>query len=174
MKKKKIFLGIGIVLLAILTYFQVISNNVITLNNEVFINASPDKVWSILNNLEEVENYNPQVSKAVCISTEHSGVNASRQCTMKDGSVIKERVSLVEPYQAITMELYESSWPVQNMKWRTAITAKNSGTLVTQKLQYQVKYGAFGALLNSVMMKNKMYKSLEEVFTELKNYSETK
>lgn len=138
------------------------------------INTSPEKVWAVLNDVEEVGKYNPQVAEAKCISTNHEGLGASRQCTMKDGSILKEKVTLVEPDNAISMELYESGFPVQNMKWRTTIEPKDKGTLVTQKLQYQVKYGAFGALLNALIMKNKMDEGMQAVFEGLKKYSETK
>ena len=141
-KGKKIFLWTAGVLVVILVYFQIISGRIIILHHEVMINTSPEKVWAVLNNIEEVGKYNPQVAEAKCISTEHEGLGASRQCTMKDGSKIKEKVILVEPNRAVSMELFESDWPVQNMKWRTAVEPKDNGTLVTQKLEYQVKYGA--------------------------------
>jgi hypothetical protein len=37
------------------------------------------------------------------------GVGASRECTMKEGSVVKERVLGMEDDNAIKMELYESN-----------------------------------------------------------------
>ncbi|MDO5970279.1 hypothetical protein Q4Q35_10725 [Flavivirga aquimarina] len=43
---------------------------------------------------------------------------------MKNGSKIKERVIKVKENKVITMELYESNWPVKDMKWRTAIENK--------------------------------------------------
>ena len=174
MKKKKIFLWLAIILIAIHGYFQIISSNTIILNHEVFINNTPEKVWQVLNDIEAVEKYNPQVAIATCISTSKEGVNSSRECKMKDSSSVKEKITLIEPNKAITMELYESSWPVQNMQWRTAIEPKENGTLVTQKLECKVKYGAFDAILNTLMMKNKMDASLKEVFAGLKKYSETK
>lgn len=173
-KRKKTLLWILSILAVILIYFQIISGNTIVLNHEVMVNASPDKVWSVLNNIEAVENYNPQVAKATCISTFDQGLNASRQCVMKDSSKVKERVIEIEENKSITMELYESSWPVQNMKWRTAIEAKDGGTLVTQKLEYKVKFGAIGAILNTLMMKNKMDASIKDVFLGLKKYTESK
>ncbi len=172
MSKGQILIIVVLILLVVVGYFQMISGRTTTLNHEIMINAKPDSVWQILVNLEMVQHYNPQVASAQYLSNEHQGVNSSRQCTMKDGSVVKERVIAVEENKSITMELYESNWPVEKMKWHTMIEARGEGTLVTQKLDYNTKYGAFGALLNSLMMKNKMQASIQEVFESLKKYSE--
>lgn len=174
MKTKKIILWTVILLAIVLTYFQYLSTQTTTLDHQVFVNNTPEKVWEVLYDIESVEHYNPMVKKATCISTVQAGVNASRECKMIDESTVKERIIDVEPNKALTMELYESTWPVHDMKWRTAIEAKETGTLVTQKLEYKVKYGALGALLNTLMMRNKMDASLQEVFTGLKNYTESK
>lgn len=171
---KKIFKWTGIILLLIIVVFQILSYQTITLHHEVLINAPKEKVWLVLNNIEEVENYNPQVSDATCLSDNHEGVNASRQCTMDDGTTVKEKVLAIDPGNSMTMELYESSWPVKNMKWTTSIETKDGATLVKQDLEYNVRYGAFGALLNTFVMKNKMNASINEVFSELKKYVESK
>jgi hypothetical protein len=54
------------------------------------------------------------------------------------------------------------------MKWRMAIEPISGGILVTQKFEYQMKFGAFGAILNSLFLKDKMNSALQEVFERMK------
>lgn len=173
--RKKMILISGIVLIAlILVVFQIKSGNTIVLNHQIEIDNSPGKVWEILNNIETVAEYNPQVEKAQCITNNKSGMGASRECTMTDGSKVKERVINVEENKAITMELYESNWPVKDMKWKTTIENRDGKTLVTQKLEYKMKFGALGALMNSLFIQSKMDGTLQEVFESMKAHIESK
>lgn len=173
-KLKPIFAIILVLLLGMIAYFQYQSSKTISIRSQIDINAAPAKVWSVLNDLEAVDQYNPQISKASCISTNKEGLGAARQCVMKDGSTVKERVIGIVGKKAITIELYESDWPVQNMKWTTAIDSLENHTRVVQELTYQVKMGALGAFLNSVMMESKMTTTINEAFSGLKNYVESK
>lgn len=169
-----ILVSVIAVIVLILIVFQIKSGNTIVLSHQIEIDSSPSQVWETLNNIEAVADYNPQVEKALCITNEKKGVGAGRECTMKDGSKVKERITKVEENKAITMELYESNWPVKDMQWRTAIEDKNSKTLVTQKLEYKMKFGALGALMNSLFLQNKMNSTLQEVFESMKSHIESK
>lgn len=164
---------LGIIVL-ILIVFQIKSSKTIVLNHQIKIDGPLEKVWQTLNDIEAVADYNPQVDKAKCITDIRNGVGASRECTMKDGSKVKERIISIEDNKAITMELYESNWPVKDMKWRTAIESANGKTLVIQKLEYKVKMGAFGALLNFLFLENKMNETLQDVFNSMKTHIESK
>ena len=170
-KRNKMLIGVLSVVVLIAIIFQVISTRTVELGHQIVINAPQERVWQILNQLDAVAHYNPQVDKAKCISDTRMGVGASRECTMHDGSSVKERVTLLEA-NAVTMELYESSWPVQDMNWRTQLSAKEGGTLVSQKLRYKVKFGALGALLNTLMMRSKINGAVQETFEGLKTYAE--
>ncbi|MBI1822091.1 MAG: SRPBCC family protein [Nitrospirae bacterium] len=141
------------------------------LNHEIFINVPPEKVWKTLANLEAVAKYNPGVAHAKYITAQKEGVGATRQCELKNKSVLKERVIGWNPIQSMTMELSESDWPVQDMQWTTDLTSKNGGTFITQKLQYRPK-GVMGTILNFLIMKRMMNKSLNEIFESMKKYIE--
>ena len=173
LNKKMILSSVLGVIIVVLIIFQIKSGQTQTLNHSIEINSSPAKVWAVLNDLEAVSHYNDQVETAVCLTNNREGVGASRSCTMKDGSEVKERVIEIEDMHAITMELYESNWPMKDMRWRTALEENQGKTLVTQKLEYKMKFGALGALLNTLILKNKLNSNLAVVFTNMKNYIET-
>ncbi len=142
------------------------------LKHEITIEASPEKVFSVLENLEEVQHYNPTVTFAKYISDHKSGAGSARECELGDEGKIRERVTAVDPGKSITMELYEHNWPIKSMQWTTNVLPNGAETRVTQKLTYEMKFGLLGALLNKLVMRNKMDSTLNEVFISMKNYIE--
>ena len=56
-----------------------------TINNEIIINASLDKVWNILTDLELLDKYDPTVKKSTLISADKTGIGAKRKVNMLDG-----------------------------------------------------------------------------------------
>ena len=143
------------------------------LQHTITINAPPDKVWSALADLEAVQHYNPTVSRARYISSNKAGVGASRQCELKPKGVVKERVIAWEPNQAITLELYESPWPVAFMQWRTEVKPHSSGTVVTQRMEYRVKFGMLGAVMDRLVMRRTLDRTIADVLVGLKRFVET-
>jgi len=128
----------------------------------------------VLSDLEAVQHYNPAVKQANYITDHKQGTGAARACDLgKDGQV-KERVIDWKPGEYITMELYESPWPVKFMQWKTTVKPTGEGTLLSQTMEYQMKFGLLGSLMNTLVMKNKMDQTLAKVFESLKDYVENK
>lgn len=144
------------------------------IHNEITINAPVEKVWATLADLEQVQYYNPAIAKARYISTNKEGAGAARHCDFKDGKWVKERVTAVTPHKSMSIEMYEHQWPVKYMRWRTNLAPEGSGTHVSQKLEYEVKFGILGKLLDSLMMRGKMSKMLNEIFESMKRYIESR
>jgi hypothetical protein len=70
------------------------------------------------------------------------------------------------------MEVVDSSFPMRFTRWQTQLAAEHGGTRVTQDLEYEMKFGLLGELLNKLMMKKKYDSILTEIFTGLKNHVE--
>jgi len=171
-KKLKWLVGLPVGMILILVILSSIGGGMTQLNHEISIQAPTDKVFAVLSDLEAVQHYNPGVKKATYISDNREGAGAARVCDLgKDGQV-KERVVDWRPGESITMELYESPWPIEFMKWKTVVKSTGDGTLLSQTLDYQMKFGLLGSLMDRLMMRNKMDKTLSQVFGSLKNYVE--
>ena len=66
----------------------------------------------------------------------------------------------------------ESDWPIHFMRWVTRIEPSQGGTRITQSLEYQVKFGPLGWLLDRLVMKRKLTAALNDVFASLARYAE--
>lgn len=142
------------------------------LYHEIFINAAPDKVWAVLADLEAVQNYNPLVAKTQITSQSPRGVGAARHCDFTPKGFSKERVTDWEEGRLIGFDTIESSFPMKTLRWKTQIAPKNGGTLVTQNLEYTVKFGIIGGLMNALVMKRKYNQILGGIFVGLKKHVE--
>jgi len=58
------------------------------------------------------------------------------------------------------------------MRWVTRIEPKGGGSLITQRLDYALKFGPFGWLVDKLVMKRKLSATLDEVFARLARRAE--
>lgn len=144
-----------------------------TLHHSVTIKASKEKVWQVLTNLEEVARYNKMVKAAKYVSDNKTGVGSSRECEIDKGH-IKERVTAVNEEKSISMELYESNWPLKFMRWTTEISQNGEITLMKQVTEYEPGIGIMGKIMNALVMKRKFGKILDSLFNDMKIYIESK
>ncbi|MBI3596587.1 MAG: SRPBCC family protein [Nitrospirae bacterium] len=143
------------------------------LHHTIKINAPLDRVWEVLADLEAVRHYNPMVTHARYISSNRTGVGAARQCDLKPKGHVRERVIGWEPKQSITMELYESPWPIAFMRWRPELKPDGSGAVLTQRMEYGLKFGLLGKIMDALMMRRMLDKGIAETLSNLKRFIET-
>jgi ribosome-associated toxin RatA of RatAB toxin-antitoxin module len=88
-----------------------------TIHNEIIVNASLDKVWGILTDLELLDKYDPTVRKSTLVSAEKRGIGAKRKVDMLDGkNWFEEKVSVFKPNKSLTYELTACSFPIHQLK----------------------------------------------------------
>jgi uncharacterized protein YndB with AHSA1/START domain len=143
-----------------------------TLHHEIRIDAPVAAVWRVLADIEAVQHYNPTVASARCTSSAREGLGATRHCDLKPKGWVKERVTVWEAGRSLGLDVAESEWPIVFMRWRTDLSAEGSGTLVVQDLDYKVKFGPLGRLLDGLVMRRKLDRGVSEVFAGLKRYVE--
>ena len=144
------------------------------LHNTIKINAPVDKIWSVLTDLESIQHYSKTVKSARYISKNKTGVGSARECEILPKGRVKERVTGVEPEKSISFELYETDWPLVFMRWTTSLKKDGDGTIVSADTEYKLKYGIIGQLMDSLIMKRKFHKIIDEVFENMKKYIENK
>jgi Polyketide cyclase / dehydrase and lipid transport len=138
-----------------------------TIRHEIDAPCPPERVWALLADLEAVQTYNPGVRVATIRGVQRCGVGAERVCDLKPSGRVVERVTHWEEGCALGLEVAESEWPIRFMRWITRVEPKGAGTRISQELEYQVKFGPVGWLLDRLAMERKLRTSLDAIFEAL-------
>ncbi|WP_100616353.1 SRPBCC family protein [Confluentibacter citreus] len=144
-----------------------------TIINQITINAPIDKIWEALSNVEELEKYDPTVEKCAVLSESKNGIGAKRKVTMKDGkNWFEEKCTVSKPNEALTYELTNCSFPVQNLNHSYTFEQNGNRTTVKQIMDYKVKFGFFGKILDSLVIRKQSDKGIKLFLSGLKSYTE--
>jgi len=143
------------------------------LENSIRINAPRDKVWSVLASLDALEQYDPGIKKSKFVSPQTEGVGAARQCELLPGGWFKEKVTEWRPHEALAFELFECTLPVRRLRHRYTLTPDSGGTIVKQRMEYELKFGPLGKLMDAMMVRKKWNVGIKSFFGGLKHYVET-
>jgi ligand-binding SRPBCC domain-containing protein len=142
------------------------------LENSIRIEAPPERVWAALAALDVLHRYDPVVKKSEIISVERQGAGASRRCDLVAGGWLKEKIVAFEPHRSISFELFECTLPVRRLKHDYTLTPEAGGTLVRQRMEYELKMGLVGRLMDVVMVRRKWDAGIKGFFAGLKRYVE--
>jgi ligand-binding SRPBCC domain-containing protein len=143
------------------------------LENSIRIEAPPDRVWDVLASLDALDKYDPGVSKAEIISASTDGIGAARRCDLAPGGWFKERVASWVPHETLSFELFECSLPVRRLKHSYRLTPDGNATLVHQRMEYELKLGPIGLLMDVLMVRKKWDAGIKGFFAGLKRYIES-
>jgi ligand-binding SRPBCC domain-containing protein len=142
------------------------------LENSIRIDAPPEKVWSVLASLDTLAKYDPGVARSEIVSAVKEGPGAARRCDLKPGGWFNERVADWRPNEALSFELYECTLPVQRLRHSYALVSEGGGTVVRQRMEYELKFGPVGKLLDALMVRRKWTAGIKGFLSGLKGYAE--
>jgi hypothetical protein len=120
----------------------------------------PERLWSVLSALTAVERYNPAVAAARIVGASSSGVGAMRECDLLPKGRVTEKVIVWEELRALGIEVAKSDWPITHMRWVTRVAPRGAGSTVDQRLEYGMKYGLAGRLLDALVMRRMIARSV--------------
>ena len=143
------------------------------LENSIRIDAPPDKVWSVLASLDLLDHYDPDVAKSEIVTSSRDGLGSARRCDLKPGGWFKEKVADWTPNESLSFELFECTLPVRRLKHSYRLTRDGSATIVRQRMEYELKFGAVGKLMDAMMVRKKWDAGIKGFFAGLKKYVES-
>lgn len=144
-----------------------------TIHNEITINASIEKVWAMLTDLELLEQYDPTVKKSTLVSAEKTGLGAKRKVLMLDGkNWFDEKVTAYKTNEELTYQLTDCSFPIKVLKHSYSFEKVGNQTKVKQVMEYTVKFGLLGKLLDVLMIRKQSDSGIKKFFSGLKSYAE--
>jgi ribosome-associated toxin RatA of RatAB toxin-antitoxin module len=144
-----------------------------TLHNEITINAPIEKIWEALTDIEKLDKYDPTVKKSTALSQEKYGLGAKRKVDMLDGkNWFEEKVTTFKTNEALTYELTACSFPVHKLKHTYSFLKIGNQTKVIQVMEYQMKFGFVGKILDILMIRKQSDTGIKKFFTGLKQFIE--
>jgi ribosome-associated toxin RatA of RatAB toxin-antitoxin module len=145
-----------------------------TIHNEITINAPIEKIWEALTEVEMLDKYDPTVKKSTALSQTKKGLGAKRKVDMLDGkNWFEEQCTVHLPNQTLTYELTACSFPVHQLKHSYSFEKFGSQIKVKQVMQYQMKYGLLGKIMDIFMVRKQSDSGIKKFFAGLKSYTES-
>lgn len=92
---------------------------------------------------------------------------------MMDGkNWFEEEITVCKPNEALTYELTACSFPVRKLKHSYTFQKLDGQTKVSQVMEYTVKYGLPGRLLDVLMIRRQSDAGIKKFFAGLKAFIE--
>jgi ligand-binding SRPBCC domain-containing protein len=144
-----------------------------TIYNEITINAPIELVWEILATPGLLDKYDPTVKKSALISSEKTGIGATRKVEMLDGkNWFNEKITVFEPDKLLTYQLTECTFPIKELEHTYTFENNGNSIKVKQVMEYTVKFGLLGKLMDAMMIRKQSDAGIKKFFVGLKEYAE--
>jgi uncharacterized protein YndB with AHSA1/START domain len=141
---------------------------------QVTINAPQEKVWEVLADVGGIYKWNPGVSYSHSTSENDQGEGATRHCDLQNaGGYLEEKVIGWREGEGYTIDVYESSLPIKRNVVEFLVRPEGDGTLVKVTVDYELKYGPVGALIDTLIARRQYQKGFGELLAGLKYHVET-
>ncbi|MFT7625751.1 MAG: hypothetical protein ACI9WU_004942 [Myxococcota bacterium] len=130
---------------------------------------SPSQVWAVLADFGGVHRFSAGVERSpINAGKPDTGVGAERNCQLYDGNHIQERITEFLPEQRLALEVFDTSMPIKTAGAAFDLASSASGgTAVTMTMDYVVKFGPLGVVMDALMMKRAMTTSLDRLLAGL-------
>jgi ribosome-associated toxin RatA of RatAB toxin-antitoxin module len=117
------------------------------------VNAASAPTWTAVSEMKAVRDWHPNVASVSLLSEHNSGVGASRRVHFQDGNSVVETVTEESEREFVSVAMTEL--PLLDEAVVTISMKEQSvgQTEVTFTVDYTVKYGPLGWLMNALMMK---------------------
>ena len=119
------------------------------------IPASVSEVWALLADFGGIHRYNASVETSpINEGTPPSGIGSERTCHLYDGNHLQERVVNSIEEKMLTVDIFESSMPLKSAQGIMTLESLSPNSMrITASMDYDVKYGPVGVILDRLMIK---------------------
>ncbi|MEN8145468.1 MAG: SRPBCC family protein [Gemmatimonadota bacterium] len=142
---------------------------------EIHIDAPKELVWDILADLGGIQNYHPGVTASYYNPGDRRGVGASRHCDLKPFGSVEETAIEWHEGESYTLRLHDGKRvpPFKHAAARLAVQPNGPGSVVTMELDYGLRFGLAGRLMDRMAVRSQFSKVLPALLTGLKEHAES-
>jgi len=138
----------------------------------VEINASKAEAWKILADFSNLD-WTLGVTGSHYLNDKRACIGMTRHCDLVGNKYIVERITRWDEGIGFTYILDEASDPVTNDSYVTwQLNGNDAKSTATFEVNYQLKYGIIGKIMNVLMAKKKFTKQITEFMGEFKKHVE--
>jgi ligand-binding SRPBCC domain-containing protein len=92
---------------------------------------------------------------------------------MQDGkNWFDEKITVFKPNEELVYQLTDCSFPIKGLKHTYSFQKIGNQTKVQQTMEYSVKFGIIGVLMDKMMIGKQFNSGINKFLTGLKNYTE--
>ena len=142
------------------------------LESQLVIDAPVEKVWEVLGDFSEVYRWAPSVTKSYSTSESSNGPEASRHCEVAGFGGVDETVTRWNDGQSFTYS-FSGGGPVAGGSTTWSVKGQGDNTLVHTTVEYDLRFGPIGSLMNALIIRRKIRQSMEMGQEGLKRHVET-
>ena len=137
------------------------------------VNAPIAPTWAAVSRMGAVQDWHPNVARALVLTANDTGIGASRRVEFRDGNSLVETVVKESELDFTTAEMTGS--PLLEHALVTIRTKERSTdtTEVTFSIDYGLKYGPIGRMMDAVMMRRLLRKAFGMALDGLSYHLET-
>lgn len=146
-----------------------------TFKKQIMINAPKQKVWNIVSDLGSIYKFNPGVSKSYYATDQIEGIGAARICELQPAGKILETVKNWNEGSGFLLQIepIEKAPPVKDFSGLFELEGLNHhSTQISVTINYGMKLGVIGILLNKLIIQSKMEEGIEALLEGLKLHTE--
>jgi hypothetical protein len=133
-----------------------------------------EQVWEKLSDFGGIHRYSAGVQASpINPGTPERGLGAERNCQLYDGNHIQERVTEAVQNRSLALEVFDTSMPLKSATARFDLSPAGDGCVLEMTMEYQVKYGPVGWLMDAMMLNRAMTGSLSNLLAGLEAHLRT-
>lgn len=143
---------------------------------ELPIDRPAAAVWPLLADFGAIDVFNPHVADSRIINgTAATGIGSERQCDLSDGkNWIRERVVDWREGHSYTVDIYEGTMPIERIVTHLGVEPDAQRSRGFMDMTYVPKYGPLGRVLDALMLRATLRKTMTGVLRGLREKAEAK
>ncbi|MFQ5890924.1 MAG: SRPBCC family protein [Gemmatimonadota bacterium] len=132
------------------------------------IDAPAQDVWAVLAEIGEIHAWNPGVESSRLTTEQKEGVGAGRHCDLSGRNYVDEEVVEWQPGERLTMRVIGTNLPFKIAEIHFLLRAQDGSTAVTVSLEYDLKFGVAGKLLDLLLVRRIYERGMGALLSGLK------
>ncbi len=148
-------------------------NRKYTVDTSIQINASRQKVWSVLQDFANVAVWAPSVSQSYQIGKVEKGVGHGRHCEIEGFGGLDEIITKWEENNEFEYQVTPLGPLTDSLSTWTIKDVGDGKSCLDINLKYGVRFSVFGKLIHAVIMRNKLQQSLNDAGRAVKSRVES-